>query len=706
MNRSEFERYLIEYVENYFRENQRRHSKVIIRWLWDDFIFDNGNKRFKIIRSFKDLREFEKISDSNFTLIGIIGKNIFQTLQIQLKNHFLIDFIISRFLKILRINIKVPNKILDFFTNDYIFFSFLRNFNIEEDRIDDYYEFLLKINYGKIFYSKYEESENFKNILKIFFLFTDLRLSNDIILKEFLKEYIKTLLYQNNLKIFDKIFLKVLNDELIEEFFLILMYFINLIDKFQDKKKIFETFKEKLECEEFNQFLFLKGKYNELLQLAENFFLFLSHTKNDKIMKMAERIFRILENSKNFELNQRFQNRFSLGIYKQLIRDLMILNNNQISEISEKIVISNYHLQYEDLYNFLMISNRLYKSINKNSFSEEDILNIFEIIFKFEDNYSKLVKVNLSKIIDSDSENDFKRFYNSIDKKINEFLENIENNNYFNKGLIIERIESLMTKNVTTCIIEFTNFDYKYFNLIRNYLKYKYPFVEEKISIFSDSIDFFVDENLKIDINKDNFLFKSQELNNLSNKVFTLFLNEDISFESFKYNLLEPIFNKLLEFFSSSYIILFNKKSQDCYYYLIYSFEKTRELKIQKLRIKQYFPKKIYVNKPVYVNILLKNPNKWPITISEAKIISDNQEIIILKDLYVSSFEVFKVNFKKTYIETGSYSVVLILKCIIMDGNKIIYDKIHNLSISLVVKETPLQIQKKRKQDDFFNNYT
>ena len=40
-----------------------------------------------------------------------------------------------------------------------------------------------------------------------------------------------------------------------------------------------------------------------------------------------------------------------------------------------------------------------------------------------------------------------------------------------------------------------------------------------------------------------------------------------------------------------------------------------------------------------------------------------------------------------------------------MDGNKIIYDKIHNLSISLMVKETPLQIQKKRKQDEFFNNF-
>jgi len=421
---------------------------------------------------------------------------------------------------------------------------------------------------------------------------------------------------------------------------------------------------------------------------------------------MAERIFRIIENSKNFELNQTFQNIFSLEIYKQLIRDLMILNNNQISEISKKIVISNYHLQYENLYNFLIISNELYESINKNSLSEEDILDIFEMIFKFEDNYSKLVKVSLRKIIDSDSENDFKRFYNSIDKEIKLFIENIEKNHYFNKDLMIERIQGLMTKNITTCIIEFTNFDYKYFNLIRNYLKYKYPFVEEKISIFSDSIDSFADENLKIDINKDNFLFKSQELNNLSNKVFTLLLNEDISFESFKYNLLEPIFNKLLEFFSSSYVILLNKKSQDCYYYLIYSFKKTRELKIQKLRIKEYSPKKIYVNSPEYVNILLKNPNKWPITISEAKIVSDNQEVIVLKDLYVSSFEVFKVNFKKTYIEPGSYSVVIILKCIIMDGNKIIYDKIHNLSISLVVNETPLQKQKKRKQDDFFNKYT
>jgi len=39
-----------------------------------------------------------------------------------------------------------------------------------------------------------------------------------------------------------------------------------------------------------------------------------------------------------------------------------------------------------------------------------------------------------------------------------------------------------------------------------------------------------------------------------------------------------------------------------------------------------------------------------------------------------------------------------------MDGNKIIYNKIHN-SIS-VVEETPSQIQKKRKQEGFFKNYT
>lgn len=703
MNDIEFESYLIKYVEDSFQETRRKSSKVIINWLWNDYIFD-VSKRFMIIKNFKDFLEFEKVPEKKFTFMGIIGKRLYEKLQLQMGKHFIINFNITKFLNILRLSVKVPEKIIAFFSDYSFFSSFILNLTMKGAKINNYYEFFFKLNYEELFYSNYEVSKHFKNISKVFFLLVDLRPSINDQLKSFLNEYIKKILYDNNLKNFEEIFIEVVNNELIDEFFIVLMFFINLMEMNEERNKIFESFEEKIECEEFNQLIFFQGKSNELLKIAENFYLFISNTKNLKIMNLVERIFEILKNSKNIELDETFQNKFSIERYGHYIRNLMELNGNQIDEISKKIVISNYHLQYEYLYTFLIISNELYKKINSNNnFSENDILKLFGNINDFEENYSKLVSINLSKIIESNS--DLLRFYNSIEGKVNEFFEKIKHNIYFDKDLFFHKFDNIKTKNITICILEFNDFNYRYFNLIRNYLKYKYPFVEEKIGIFSESIGLNILDFIQIKINKDNYLFKFQEFNNFSNQNFILSFNKNLSFELFKYNLLEPLFNKLLESFSTLNILIYNKESHDCYYYLIYSLEKKREFKIYNLRIKDHTPKKIYINKLEYLNIVIKNPNKWPISISEIKILFKNQEFDILKDIYLSSFEDFNINTKVSYIDPGSYSILLLLKYNIMEGNKIIYEKIQKLSIPLVVEETPLQVQKKRKQDDFFNKY-
>jgi len=705
MNDIEFESYLIKYVEDSFQETRRKSSKVIINWLWNDYLFD-VSERFMIIKNFKDFLEFEKVPEQKFILIGIIGKRLYEKLQLHMGKHYIINFNITKFLNILRLSVKVPEKIIPFFSDYSFFSSFILNLTVKGAKIIDYYEFFLKLNYKELFYSNYAVSKHFKKISKIFFLLVDLRPSIRDQLKSFLKEYIKKNLYDNNLKNIDEIFIEVIDNELIDEFFIVLMFFINLMEMYEDGNKIFELFEEKFECEEFNQLIIFQGKSNELLKIAENFYLFISNTKNFKIMNLIERIFKILKNSKNIELNQTFQNKFSIERYGHFIRNLMDLNGNQIDEISKKIVISNYHLHYEYLYTFLLISNEFYKKISSNNnFSENDILKLFGKINDFEENYSKLVSINLSKIIQSNS--DLLRFYNSIEEKINELFKKIKQNKYFDRDIFFQKFETIKTKNIPICILEFNDFNYRYFNIIRNYLNYKYPFVEEKIGIFSESIGIGLNilDFIKIKINKDNYLFKFQEFNNFTNQNFILSFNKNLSFELFKYNLLEPLFNKLLESFSTLNILLYNKESQDCYYYLIYSFEKKREFKISNLRIKDYTPKKLYINKLEYLNIVIKNPNKWPISISEIKIIFKNQEFDILKNIYLSSFEDFIINTKVSYIDPGSYSILLVLKYNIVEGNKIIYEKIQKLSIPLVVEETTLQVQKKRKQDNFFDKY-